>query len=107
MKITLSPRLQSQLNSIVMVFLILGMAVLLAWLSVRFQTQIDWTQSGRHTLSHASQEVLSRMIGPVEITAYAREDGSLRQAVEKIFDVRVDIGKTLPRLKFFATCALH
>jgi len=84
MKITITSRLQSQLNSIVMVLLILSMAGLLAWLSVRYQTQMDWTQSGRHTLSHASQEVLNRMEGPVEITAYAREDGNLRQAVEKI-----------------------
>jgi hypothetical protein len=45
---------------------------------------MDWTQSGRHTLSHASQEVLDRMQGPVEITAYAREDAALRQAVEKV-----------------------
>jgi ABC-type uncharacterized transport system involved in gliding motility auxiliary subunit len=84
MKITITSRLQSQLNSIVMVLLILSLAGLLAWLSVRYQTQMDWTQNGRHTLSHASQEVLSRMEGPVEITAYAREDGNLRKTVEKI-----------------------
>ena len=84
MKITITSRLQSQLNSIVMVLLILSLAGLLAWLSVRYQTQMDWTQNGRHTLSHASQEVLDRMEGPVEITAYAREDGNLRQTVEKI-----------------------
>jgi len=84
MKITVTSRLQSQLNSIVMVLLILSLAGLLAWLSVRYQTQMDWTQSGRHTLSNASQEILNRMDGPVEITAYAREDGNLRQAVEKI-----------------------
>ena len=47
---------------------------MLAWLSVRYQIQMDWTESGRHTLSHASQEVLSRMAAPVEITAYARKD---------------------------------
>ena len=86
MKITVTSRLQSQLNSIVMVLLILSLAGLLAWLSVRYQAQMDWTQSGRHTLSHASQEVLNRMDGPVEITAYAREDGNLRQTVEKIVD---------------------
>lgn len=84
MKITVTSRLQSQLNSIVMVLLILSLAGLLAWLSVRYQAQMDWTQSGRHTLSHASQEVLNRMDGPVEITAYAREDGNLRKTVEKI-----------------------
>jgi gliding motility-associatede transport system auxiliary component len=84
MKFTATSRLKSRLNSIVMLVLILCMAVLLAWLSVRYQTQMDWTLSGRHTLSHASQEVLERMAEPVEITAYAREDGNLRQAVEKI-----------------------
>ena len=84
MKIIVTSRLQSRLNSIVTLLLIMCMAVLLAWLSVRYQTQMDWTQSGRHTLSHASQEVLDRIEGPIEITAYAREDVALRQAVKKI-----------------------
>jgi len=84
MKITAKSRRQSRINSIVMLLLILSLTGLLAWLSVRYQTQMDWTQSGRHTLSHASQEVLVRLEGPVEITAYAREDAVLRQTVEKI-----------------------
>ena len=84
MKITSQPRPQSRINSLVTLLLIVCLAILLAWLSVRYQTQMDWTQSGRHTLSHASQEVLDRMAGPVEITAYAREDAALRQAVEKV-----------------------
>jgi len=84
MKITSQPRLQSRLNSLVTLLLIVCLTILLAWLSVRYQTQMDWTQSGRHTLSHASQEVLDRMEDPVEITAYAREDAALRQAVEKV-----------------------
>ncbi len=82
MKIT--SRLQSRLNSFVTLLLILCMTVLLAWLSVRYQTQMDWTKNSRHTLSHASQEVLDRMEEPVDITAYAREDAALRQAVEEI-----------------------
>ncbi|MFB3116632.1 MAG: GldG family protein [Gammaproteobacteria bacterium] len=84
MKITANSRSQSRLNSIITLLLILCLTGLLAWLSVRYQAQMDWTQSGRHTLSHASQEVLNRMAGPVEITAYARENESLRQAAEKI-----------------------
>ena len=84
MKITSQPRLQSRLNSLVTLLLIVCLTILLAWLSVRYQTQMDWTQSGRHTLSHASQEILDRMDGPVEITAYAREDAALRQAIEKV-----------------------
>ncbi|MFB3090500.1 MAG: GldG family protein [Gammaproteobacteria bacterium] len=84
MKITANSRSQSRLNSIVMLLLILCLTGLLAWLSVRYQTQMDWTQNGRHTLSHASLEVLNHIDGPVDITAYARENASLRQAVEKI-----------------------
>ena len=84
MKITANSRSQSRLNSIVTLLLILCLTGLLAWLSVRYQTQMDWTQNGRHTLSHASLEVLNHIDGPVDITAYARENASLRQAVEKI-----------------------
>jgi len=84
MKITFKLRLQSRLNSLITLLLIVCLTILLAWLSVRYQTQMDWTQSGRHTLSHASQEVLDRMEDPVEITAYARKDAALRQAIEKI-----------------------
>ncbi len=79
-----SLHLKSRINSIIMALLIVSLGGLLSWLSVRYQTQMDWTANGRHTLSHASQEVLNRMQGPVEITAYAREDATLRQAVEKI-----------------------
>jgi len=84
MKITSNPRLQSRLNSLVTLLLIVCLTILLAWLSVRYQTQMDWTQSGRHTLSHASQEVLDLMEDPVEITAYAREDSILGQ-LTKVF----------------------
>ena len=84
MKVIINSRLQSKLHSFMTVLLVLSLAVMLAWLSVRYQIQMDWTESGRHTLSHASQEVLSRMAAPVEITAYARKDSNLRQAIERI-----------------------
>ena len=45
---------------------------------------MDLTESGRHTLSHARKEVLSRMAATVEITAYARKDSNLRQAIGTI-----------------------
>lgn len=84
MKIIISTRLQSRLNSVITLLLILCMTVLLACLSIRYQTQMDWTQSGRHTLSQASQKVLGKMNWPIEITAYAREDAALRQSIKKI-----------------------
>ena len=76
--------MQSRINNIVTLLLIVCLTGLLAWLSVSYQTQLDWTQSRRHTLSHASQEVLNRMGDPVEVTAYARNNTNIRRAVEKI-----------------------
>ncbi len=84
MKITANSRLRSRLNSVVMLILIILLTVLLGWLSNRYQVQYDWTANGRHTLSEASQQVLAQMEGPVEITAYAREDGALRDAIKTI-----------------------
>ena len=64
--------------------LLLAVAVLLAWLSLRFPFQADWTRTGRHTLSDASIEILKQVEGPLEITAYAREQLDLRDAIKKL-----------------------
>src|SRR5690606_4062139 len=84
MKITARTRMHSRINSIVMLVLIVTVAGLLGWLSTLYPQQLDLTRSGRHTLSDASIQVLAKMEGPVEITAYAREDAALRDAVKKI-----------------------
>jgi len=84
MKITDKSRLQIRINSFTMMLLIISLAGLLSWVSTRYSWQMDMTQSGRHTLSDASKEVLTRMDGPVEITAYAREDVNLRNAIKKV-----------------------
>ena len=59
-------------------------AVLLAWLSTRYPLQADWTQSGRYTLSPASIGILNRFQGPLQVTAYAREQTDLRDAIKKL-----------------------
>lgn len=84
MKITAKTRLQSRLNSYVLMLLVVSLAGLLGWLSTRYTFEMDWTHSGRHTLSDTSKEVLARMPDQVEITAYAREDAGLRDAIKKI-----------------------
>jgi len=76
-------RLQSLLNSAIMAVLIVAIAGLLAWLSTRYNVEFDWTRTGRHTLSEASKQVLTRMDGPIAITAYSREEAALRDAVRK------------------------
>ena len=64
--------------------LVIGLSCLLGWLSTRYEWQYDWTRSGRHTLASASVKVLGKMQGPVDITAYAREEPGLREIITKI-----------------------
>lgn len=84
MKITSRTRLQSRINSMIMMILIVSLAGLLGWLSTLHPWQLDLTQGGRHTLSDASKQVLTKMDEPIEITAYAREEVGLRDAIKKI-----------------------
>ena len=84
MKITKKIRIRSRINNFATVTLIVCLAILLGWLSTRYEWQYDLTRSGRHTLSAASVEVLHKMQGPVDITAYAREEPGLRDLISKI-----------------------
>lgn len=81
MNVTKRTRLQSRLNSLLFLLLLLCAVGLLAWLSTRFSFELDWTASGRHTLSAASVRVLDELREPIEITAYARDEAQLRDAI--------------------------
>ncbi|MCB1768806.1 MAG: GldG family protein [Candidatus Competibacteraceae bacterium] len=59
---------------------------LLAWLSVRYPIRADWTASGRNTLSEASQALLTRLDGPVHVTAYIRDNSPLREGISRLID---------------------
>ncbi len=84
MKVTSKTRLQHKLNSALMFVLLIGLAIVLAWLSNRYEKQFDWTASGRHSLSSTSQELLKKIEGPIEITAYASDNHDLRNIIKDI-----------------------
>lgn len=75
-----------RLNSVLTITLLVTLAVLLAWLSTRYPLQSDWTRSGRHTLSEASIAILDRATEELEVSAYAREQTELRQAIRRFID---------------------
>lgn len=77
---------RARIASLVTALLILALAGALGWLSVRFQWQADWTVAGRHSLSEASLMVLEGLQAPLEITAYAREQPDLRDALRRFVD---------------------
>ena len=71
MEINRKTRLQIRIQNLIFVVLFLAVIGLLAWLSHRYAYESDWTATGRHTLSDTSIAVLSRIEGPVQITAFA------------------------------------
>ncbi|MDV7392169.1 Gldg family protein, partial [Arthrospira platensis SPKY1] len=68
-------------------YLLFGVVIgLLAWSSTRHGVQFDWSAGGRNTLSEASRAVLAGLDGPVRVTAYARENPTLRDAIARLVD---------------------
>jgi len=82
MKISRKIHLQIRFQNLAFSILFVAIMGLLAWLSTRYSAQFDWTAGGRHTLSEASRKVLDLLDGPVQITAYARENRQLREQID-------------------------
>ena len=71
MHLTARRRLQLLMHHGVFVVLLIVLGALLAYLAREFRYEHDLTRSHRNTLSPATLELLGRMEGPVEVTAYA------------------------------------
>ncbi len=86
MQVTSRSRLQIRIQNILFVVLFLAVIGLLAWLSLHYKYESDWTASGRHTLSEATVKLLERMDDPIEIIAFARS-GSMVSTRRNIADM--------------------
>lgn len=62
--------------------LFIAALVLLALLSVRFKTELDWTAGNRNTLTAASQKQLQSMPDPLRFLVFAPSGAEVRRAVE-------------------------
>ncbi len=78
----LTPRSRLRLRNLLFLLLFGALIGLSAWLSNRYVWQLDWTHGGRNTLSPASQNLLSRLAGPLRITVFARPDTPRRSAIQ-------------------------
>lgn len=81
MKINARKHLEIRLQNLIFTLLFLGVIGLLGWFSTRYSVQLDWTAGARHTLSPASLKVLELLPGPLKVTAYARDDKTVRDAI--------------------------
>lgn len=86
MEVNSKSRLMLTLQSALFAVLLLVAVGLIAWLSQRYAFTADWTAAGRNSLSPASVELLKAIDGPVGVSAYAREDKLLRQAIRNLIE---------------------
>lgn len=84
MRIDLSQRRRLWLQNRLFSLLFVSAIGLLAWLSVRYTVQSDWSAGARNTLSPAGQTLLAHLHEPIRITAYARDNPALRDAVTRL-----------------------
>ncbi|HET7586492.1 MAG TPA: DUF4350 domain-containing protein [Gammaproteobacteria bacterium] len=83
MKVTSQFKTSLRMQNLVFVVLLLAIVGALAYLTTRYVWQADWTAGGRNSLSDASRKLLKTLDGPVRITAFAREDPALREAIRQ------------------------
>lgn len=84
MKVTRRSRWQVRLQNVLFVLLFLGVLAAIAWLSTRWSYEADWTAGQRNTLTEASRELVERIDGPVEVTAFVREGELGKRRFEEV-----------------------
>jgi len=72
------------LDGVIFHLLLLIAAGLIAWLSMRYDLQWDWSRGARNTLSETSQQMLERLDAPLRVTSFAPENPLLRQGISEI-----------------------
>lgn len=84
MKLNHKLKLSLRAQNIVFVVLLLAITGAAAYLTTRYDWQADWTVGGRNSLTDASRKLLRSMDGPIEITAFARDEKALRDAIRDL-----------------------
>jgi len=73
-----------RLESLLFHLLVIVVAGLISWLSLRYDAQWDWSAGARNTLSETSQQMLARLDAPLRVTSFAPENPTLRQGISEI-----------------------
>lgn len=86
MKISAHIHRRLRLKNLLSTFFLMGLLSGLAWLSTRYQTQIDVTASHTNTLSAESQNVVNALSDPIVIKAYIKRDAATRAQIEQLIN---------------------
>lgn len=71
-------------QNLIFTVLLLCLVGLLAFFSVEYQWQSDWTYGQRNTLSEVSQKLLAKMPEPIKFTVFATQEEDLRKPVSDL-----------------------
>ena len=77
-------RIRLHLQNLLWLLIFLFAIGLAAWLSTQHVVQLDWSAGERNTLSPASRKLLTRLPGPVHVTAFVRDHSSLRNRIQTL-----------------------
>ncbi|MDH5181504.1 MAG: GldG family protein [Gammaproteobacteria bacterium] len=91
MEVTQKSRNQFRYQNIAFVSLFLTAMIMLATLTNKYKVEMDWTATGRNTLSAATIELLKRIPGQVLITSYATDS--------ELIPIRKKAGEMLDRYR--------
>ena len=73
-----------RIQNILFTVLFLSVVGLCGWIGTRYNVSMDWTASGRNTLSEASKQLLDSMQAPVHVMVFAREEEVLRRHISQL-----------------------
>ncbi|MBW3568177.1 MAG: GldG family protein, partial [Proteobacteria bacterium] len=73
-----------RLQNVVFVVLVLALLGTVAWLGQQYNMEFDWTMNRRNSLTQDSIALLKTLDAPVQVTAYASDDETLRGAIENL-----------------------
>lgn len=83
MRISPKSRRQLRVQSVAFFALFATAVGLLAWLSVEYNYQADWTIGNRNTIAPASRQLLATLEQPIEIIAFVEDNAALHQRVRE------------------------
>jgi ABC-type uncharacterized transport system involved in gliding motility auxiliary subunit len=83
MRVTRKSRLQVRLQNLFFYLLFLAFIGVAAWLSTQYVYKADWTYGRRNSLTPASVRLLKTLDKPLQFTAFARTNPSMREALTR------------------------
>lgn len=84
MKMTRKTHTELRVQNLLFILIFLTLVAVMAWLSQRYTTEFDWSLGKSNSLSEGSSKIVDVLPGPVTVTAFARENKTLRDAISQL-----------------------